>query len=72
MKQIINKLREKTKDPEGDFASMLAFSETSVEKKYYMEFFYREQNTDGSFKQAPTSVKVSIAYCPFTGKELNK
>lgn len=69
MKQIIEKLRKHTKDPKGDFPSMINLQEGMC-KNYTYPFLYKKKKSDGSFTSKTYEMQVKINYNPFTGEKL--
>lgn len=69
MNEIVEKLREKLEDPQGDFPSMIVL-DSPVRKAYMMEFQYRKKDKDGNFQKKTSVMSVEIKYNPFTGEKL--
>lgn len=72
MKDIVNQLREKTGDPEGDFhkSFMVDIEMGSMKSEYVIDFMYRKQKPNGEFTKKQYKFPCIMNYNPFTGEKL--
>lgn len=70
MQELVEKLREYTDDPEGDFPAM--YNVTVGKKQYVLRFQYRKRKNDGTFNKKMDELPIMMKYNPFTGEPLNQ
>lgn len=68
MEKLIEKLREKTGDPKGDFPNIIL---PTSEKVYALPFVYKKKSKNGGFEKEDSFIKIQMQYNPFNGKKLN-
>ena len=70
IKDLTEKLREKTGDQDGDFPKAFTIEEGAMQSRHVLYFYYRKTKSDGSKTKKKYEMGVIMRYCPFTGKEL--